>query len=575
MRRLVPCALLLFASISAPTPAAQEQEAHALRHQARQLLGLAAVVALEAEPADRAKVLADIASVQWQAGDHEAATENFDLAQEALEIVHSDDHSGPSTPQPDTVALARVRAGDLEGARKALARIQDPKAKKRASENMAWGELRVAMTPEEVQAARALVDQDSADRLASMLVGNRAKQGDLEGARALAATIVDPKHRGPALLVLATSPAEIRAARALVDPRTADFHCSISAYRRAEEGEFEAARSFAEAVADPAKRAEVFESIASIEKRIRDKEAGRPPAVDESGFFYGRGAATCWLEVPATPELEAQGEAVIERALAGDFKGALEIVTQIQSRETQEDLLVGLAAFRAYKQDIKGAHATVERLRRKDCRGFALQYIAMFEIQAADLAGAAATIDAMPDSLTKGSALTQLAEAQIKAGEAEAALTTLESALRNVTGGEISLSFIPDYQQRAPAVGRVGLLQARAGEGARAKQTFAQAAELAIAGGEEEGTWTTSEKVASMHVEAGLIAEGIAFLQVAPVKNRLSLLRQLMRTAGRRNQVAESLAAAEGLTDPVEKANALVGLADGLLTRATYGPPAQ
>ena len=570
MRKLLPALLLLAITLAAQAPA--EPEAEALREQARALLRQAAAVAVEAEPRDRTKLLSDIASLQWKLGDRDAANKNFDLAQEVLETVQDPSDAEPPALYPGAVATARIQVGDVDGAARTLERIQDPKTRKQVIESLAWGRARNASTPEEVEAARALVDQESADRIARMLVGQRAKQGDSEGARALAETIVNPKDRAPALLILATTPAEIGAARSLVDSRAADDHCAMSAYRRAEAGEFELARTFAEAVADPAKKAQVFKDVASIEKRIRDKEAGKPPAVDESGFFYGRGKPTCWLEVPATPELEAQVEAVIQRALAGDLKGALEIVSQIPSKEMQENLLVSLSVFQAYKEGVKNARATAERLRRNDCRAFALEYIFLFQIQAGDLTGAASTIDSMPDSLKKGSALTRLAAAQIKAGESEGVLALLSRARGYILQGEVNEIFSPAPRQRAQALGRVAIFQARLGERELAAKTFAEAADFAIAGGEEEGTWTTLEIVAQMHAQAGLIAEGIAFVQAAPVKNRLSQIRHLMSITGRQQQVAESLAAAENLTIPAQKASALLGVAEGLNLYAAGGP---
>ena len=570
MKKWLPAFLLLALTLAAQAP--PEEEAEALREQARALLRQAAAVAVEAEPRDRTKLLSDIASLQWKLGDRDAANKNFDLAQEVLETVQDPSDAEPPALYPGAVATARIQVGDVDGAARTLERIQDPKTRKQVIESLAWGRARNASTPEEVEAARALVDQESADRIARMLVGQWAKQGDSEGARALAETIVNPKDRAPALLILATTPAEIGAARSLVDSRAADDHCAMSAYRRAEAGEFELARTFAEAVADPAKKAQVFKDVASIEKRIRDKEAGKPPPVYEPGFFYGRGKPTCWLEVPATPELEAQVEAVIQRALAGDLKGALEIVSQIPSKEMQENLLVSLSVFQAYKEGVKNARATAERLRRNDCRAFALEYIFLFQIQAGDLTGAASTIDSMPDSLKKGSALTRLAAAQIKAGESEGVLALLSRARGYILQGEVNEIFSPAPRQRAQALGRVAIFQARLGERELAAKTFAEAADFAIAGGEEEGTWTTLEIVAQMHAQAGLIAEGIGFVQAAPVKNRLSQIRHLMSITGRQQLVAESLAAAENLTIPAQKASALLGVAEGLNLYAAGGP---
>ncbi|HSC77495.1 MAG TPA: hypothetical protein VLB32_02930 [Candidatus Acidoferrales bacterium] len=553
--------------------AAEDPEAPGLREKAVELLRQAATDALGTEPRVQTKLLSDIASLQWKLGDRDAASKNFDLAQQVLETVQDPSDAEPPALYPSAVVSARTLAGDLDGAAKTLERIQDPKTKKQALESLAWARARIAKTPEEVETARTLVDRDSADRIASVLVAQRANQGDLEGARTLAAIIVSPKEKAPALLVLATTSSEIAAARALVDSQTADFLCSMSAYRRAEAGEFELARTFAEAVADRKKKAEVFESIATIEKRVRDTQAGLPPPVYEPGFFYGRGSATCHLEVRGTPELEAQVEAAIERALAQDFKGALGITSQMQPRDAQENMLVALTAYRAYKNDFRGARATAQLLQRNQCRAFALQYIATIEMRSGDLAAATSTIDAIPDSLTKGKVLTDLAESQLEGGKCVEALAVLEAAHRHATSGEPGFTFIPAPRQRAKALSRIAGLQARAGERALAAQTLAEAVEWAIAGGEEEGNWTTPEQVAAAHVEMGFIQEGVAFARVAPVKDRRGLIGGLMSLAGRRNQVAESLAVVDTLATPEEKAGALLGLAHGLETRATYGPP--
>jgi len=506
--------LLLVVALVVMAPAAQEQKSPALRDQALQLLGDAAASAHGVESdVERGKVLAEIAAAQWAAGDRTAAEANFQQAQQALESPQPADAKPELTSYyQGWVATARAKAGDFEGAAEAITALQNPTARTLALDNLVAAQLKAGKVDDAARTALELEDGNSRDTFLAATVTFRVRSGDLEGAAKMVEVINRPEHKAPALAALAVG------------------------YAKAKQPE----------------RAKAF--MAEALRLAKESDPGEPKA-SRGGFWPG--CQYSGSEAPGDPMLES---VALSQAQMGDLSGAFETLERIQTEARKENLLAALASFQGQAKDFRGARATTDRIKRQSCRAQAQEFVALQELRARDLSGAAATIAAIKEPVSKARALTKLAEAQVNTDQPALALETLAYAQELVLGEA-------DNLQRSQALAQIGIWQARAGRRDLATQAFADALAAARAH-DEHGPPGAVQGVAQRQAEAGFVAEALGSTEAAPPQARLMILRRLMQAAGRGGSGAEAVVGAQALASPLEKANALLGLAEGLLQRA-------
>lgn len=150
------------------------------------------------EPADRVSAVVGIAKAYFKSGDQKKAASVFDDA-----IKEADDAptKKEKTELLTSIARAQAQAGDWLAAYSTVDVVPDAAEKARLLAKMAKNEARAGNIKGAITIAEGITGNDMMKGLAlSDIVSIRAKNGDTQGALAMARTITDPYYRGVALV---------------------------------------------------------------------------------------------------------------------------------------------------------------------------------------------------------------------------------------------------------------------------------------------------------------------------------------------------------------------------------------
>jgi tetratricopeptide (TPR) repeat protein len=293
------------------------------------------------------------------------------------------------------------------------------------------------------------------------------------------------------------------------------------------------------------------------------------------------------------------------RAEAGDVAGALRTVRDIDLADTNAYAQSLVALAQAKAGQIKAAMETADAIDPKEHRAFARAFIAIAQAEVGDFdAGirTAKSLDTLASSnepnrklilADRDFALKEIAVAQAKAGRMKesaatvgmignAAVATRASSEIAALRGEKSPDATPRESkeagpyQKAVALREIAVAQAKT-DPAKAAATFQEAlqaaAAIAIGGGTDV---IAIREVARAQAKTGdIVAAAKTFQQARQAAMRYKdesyiahLLQGIASDQAEGGDAAGVLAWARALTSPIQRGNALLGVASGMLRRA-------
>jgi hypothetical protein len=483
----------------------------------------------------------------------------------------------------------------LHEARESAEQIQEPGSKAAALAEIAAQYQRVG----EATTARQIFDgafllanstpQRSSNRAGpprQRVILSRARAGDFDGALRDAASIAEENSRDMAFATLAQSaaargefPQALEAAARVQLPARRDSAYREVAVQHLRFKQPEAAAQAAQRIANPAIRASLLAQIAgasnsegypapsmdAMPQAIRHAE--QIPADETSPGVAGY--AQCFsLSARPSAQETALAEIAVQQARRREFTNAIKSLESVQTPELRESAFAQIAELQARSGDTQGARATAGQIARGGCRSMAFARIALMLFERGEQPAARLFLGEVGDDDARATTLIGFAGHLIRNKRfAEAAET-----LRGVAVGLYAL----------PAARQAGLLATLArymsstGNRQEALAFLRRSYELARDAPEDLRTRGQWDGVRRM-----LLREQIALRDFAGAQETIQMLHSDVRP-GELQRVAAAQSVAEGwleayawasrLESPAERALALCGVAEGLLTRSKSGP---
>ncbi|MEE9233962.1 MAG: tetratricopeptide repeat protein [Candidatus Acidoferrales bacterium] len=419
--------------------------------------------------------------------------------------------------------------------------------------------------------------------------------GDLLAARQVAEEIEDPQERGFALTHLAEALSEAGeregAGLLLVEAfpllsRQQGWQISIAG-KLAELGNLEKALDYAAALKWNFARADAFSRIGEVLSRAGKHEQARE--LFEQAIEY--------ILTPEGVKSLFWGPEDLLRLIArnGQSSTALNAVTRFEPGLERAQMLMGIAAGQALAGETNAALATLQLaedelgraratlggvspdferdeyfarvvcLDHYDCPTV-LRIVAREQLKAGDVSGALANVQRIPHGKDRVAAFQEVAAAQLEQGDREDALGTLQRAAETAWTLE-------DGYERFTKLLAVAVDMGRAGDPTGAGAIFVQAFELADNMPESSYVgWKREDylvEVATAQAKAGDFDAALQTLRSANAR-MLVYAQTLREIATQQAKAGDATAAAawarlEG--DPMARAAALLGVAEGILER--------
>ncbi|MBZ5529109.1 MAG: hypothetical protein LAN71_14575, partial [Acidobacteriia bacterium] len=366
----------------------------------------------------------------------------------------------------------------------------------------------------------------------------------------------------------------VRTASEIRDTGERDQNFRWIAFQQADAGDAQGATQLAHTIKNARYRAETLADIASLraeaghpeEARIRLQEAlatAQQALPDESA--EGRSSLlACAPEAGTSSSDPAMESIVVAQAVTGDPTGALETIGRMNDKTARDGLIERVAEYQAHAGDFAGAKSSISAISSDSCKTAALHGVAMAHFEAGNLSAALSTVSEMTNPEQKASTLTYLAGQVVKQG-------TFNSAVELLARARVIAAQITSKQERAPILLQIAHIQVQAGSRDEARKTLAQAVPDALAADEEDRNnhaWSsTLGSLIERQLEIGDL-DG-AFVALARIDDR-SRPYVVWNTAQEQSKTGDTqgaLAWAARQASPLDKAFALVGVAQGILDR--------
>ena len=286
---------------------------------------------------------------------------------------------------------------------------------------------------------------------------------------------------------------------------------------QAQIGDVSGARRVADGIGDPSMKAVALCNLATVQA-----ETGDVAGAEKTAARVGEDRASL-LRASALPAI------VLARTQDGDSAGARLAIGAIHEPGEKAPSLIALAQGQARLGDTVGAQATLDEARRDAAavslaplRASTFASLAVVQAQAGDVAGAKSAAMRIGNAAATAVALAAIGAAQARAGDRDGARATIESATQ--AAGEIS-----DPLARAAALSAIGSADAQAGDIAEAK---------AIA-----------ESI------------GVVSLRAATLSLIAAAQAKADDRAGAKATLESARLLAEGIEDPLTRAQTLAGIA--------------
>ena len=438
----------------------------------------------------------------------QAEAGRFDVALDTASLI-ADDYL--RTGAWRQIAVAWARAGDREAAGKLLGKALQAVA---AFKNVHLIRVEALIATAEAQAQigdvpGALKTAASVENLRGKAEALRnialvqTKGGDLKGAGEITDTIADEKIKAQALRGIAAA--------------------------RAEAGDRDGALQTVAAIRDPYLKAGAFRRIAMASAIVKDRAGTRgilKQALDAAMTIQGD-----------NEKADALGGIAMAFLAAGDASEALRSVTLIEN------------VFAGKPIPEVAVHARSEVLRA----------IAIAQAQAGDSQRALQTAGSIPTPYMQTSALAEIAVVQSERGDRLAAEATLRKAM------QVS-SAIREFVAKAPALLGIAQAYAKVGDRASATRTFRQARQAVRVSDDERYKTDALMNLAMAQSGAGDFSGAVETADgIQDVYARAHAWRIVATAQGGNWEPVFSWIAKDGA--PAKKAYALLGLAEGLLSR--------
>jgi len=502
---------------SFPAPRVPQQEDADTRAKARNFLKEATELASEIKsPTDRSIVLVRIGEISWRAGDKATATESFDSA---LKIVNTRaEENLDQDPREHTrasIAIARARAGDVDGAQRTVSLIEDDSEKAFALSQIALAQARAKNFADAVHTASALNDPDLRDQSFAWIANVQARAGDPLGAAQLAHSIKNAQYRAQSLAYIA-------------DLTANGGHAG--------------------------------EARSAVQEALRAAEQAEP----REGGAGRSSLAACASDEPEPPRDAALESVALTQARTGDTAGALETINRMHDKSGRENMLATVAEYQARAGDFAGARASIAAISRDACKTAALHGVAVAQFEAGDLSAALLTVNDMTDPAQKAGTLTYL-------GRLVADQGSFNSAMGILARARVIASQLTDRQQRVDVLEVIARIQAQAGSRYEAAKTLAEAVPDAIAADEQakrDHAWSSVlPDLIELQAEMGDLDGASANLVHVDDNDRTFILQKAARALSKVGDMQGASAWAARQVSPRDKALALIGVAEGLLEK--------
>lgn len=493
------------------------------------------------------------------------------------------------------VAMNQVQAGDLSGALETLATFQVPDRKNWALYSIAVARAEVGDAAGAIETAMKVEGEKRDEALENVVHSLAQRGGDLDAALKAAEMIEGRRMRGYALAEIGEAYAKAGASAA-ASPLLREAFTLLSgeegwrasiASTLAQLGNLDEALRLAAAIKWKFARGSALSRIAAVLAQAGDYE--------EADKLFSEAIGLVFAEDSVKPIFTGPEDILRRVAESGRAEIALEAVDRLEPGLKKADMLMNIAAGQALAGDMNAALATLQLaedeigraratlegvspdferdeyyarivcLDHYDCPTV-LRIVAREQLKAGDISGALTNVERIPHGKDRVAAFQEVAAAQLEQGERADALGTLQRA------AETAWTLEDGYERFTNLLG-VAVDMGRAGDKEGAGAIFIRIFELAEKIPESPNDVRQKEdywaRIAEAQAKAGNFDAALQTIRSANARV-LVYSRSLREIATQQAKAGDATAAAawarlEG--DPMARAAALLGVAEGILER--------